>query len=312
MITIPKDMYGQRIDVVLAQLFPDYSRSQLSQWLKEGKITINDSHLKPKDKVLGGEVIQFNLQLISENKHEKLEPEAIPLNIVFEDNEIMVINKPADFVVHPGAGNPTHTLVNALLHYNPALEKLPRAGIIHRLDKDTTGLLIIAKTLTAHTYLIRQMQARQIKRHYLALVQGHVIASGEINTFYGRHPHNRLKMAVREQGKEAITHYSIRKQYQFYTLLDIELLTGRTHQIRVHMAYMRHPIVGDPLYGTRMRIPSGANDQLIMALQQFKRQALHAYTLSLMHPAKQQQLTFKAPLPDDFEHLLILLDDYID
>ncbi|WP_131783439.1 23S rRNA pseudouridine(1911/1915/1917) synthase RluD [Legionella gresilensis] len=312
MITIPKDMYGQRIDVVLAQLFPDYSRSQLSQWLKEGKITVNDGYLKPKDKVLGGEIIHLDLQLISENKNEKLTPEAIPLNIVFEDDEIMVINKPADFVVHPGAGNPTHTLVNALLHYNPNLETLPRAGIIHRLDKDTTGLIIIAKTLAAHTYLIRQMQAREIKRFYLALVQGHVIASGEVNTFYGRHPHNRLKMAVREQGKEAITHYNVRKQYQFYTLLDIELFTGRTHQIRVHMAYKKHPIVGDPLYGTRMRIPPGANDELIMALQQFKRQALHAYTLSLIHPIKEQQLTFKAPLPDDFEHLLISLDNYIE
>ncbi|WP_419418530.1 23S rRNA pseudouridine(1911/1915/1917) synthase RluD [Legionella sp. D16C41] len=311
MIIIPKDMYGQRIDVVLAQLFPDYSRSQLSQWLKDGKITVNEQQLKPKDKVLGGELINFTINL-DEDIHTTIEPEAIPLDIVFEDNEFMVINKPADFVVHPGAGNWTHTLVNALLHYNPALAALPRAGIIHRLDKDTTGLLIIAKTLTAHTYLTRLMQARQIKRRYLALVQGHVIARGEISTLYGRHPHNRLKMAVCAQGKEAITHFSIHKQYTYYTLLDVELLTGRTHQIRVHMAYIKHPIVGDPLYGTRMRLPPEASSELISALQQFKRQALHAKTLSLVHPTNQQLLTFEAALPDDFNHLLTLLDNYIE
>ncbi|STX28752.1 uracil hydrolyase [Legionella beliardensis] len=311
MTSIPKEMHGQRIDVVLAQLYPDYSRSQLSQWLKEGKIKVNHHQLKPKDKILGGEFIDFDVNLdFLDTKLEHIQPEAIPLTIIFEDEDLIVINKPAGFVVHPGAGNPTHTLVNALLHYHPPLECLPRAGIVHRLDKDTTGLLLIAKTLTAHTYLVRQMQARQIKRRYLALVQGHVIAGEEIDTLYGRHPRNRLKMAVCEQGKQAVTRFTVAKQYQVYTLLDVELLTGRTHQIRVHMAYINHPIVGDPLYGGRMRMPKEASAELLLTLQQFKRQALHAHTLTLTHPTNQQPLTLKAPLPDDFQQLLILLDNY--
>lgn len=309
---IPREMHGQRIDSVLAQLIPAYSRSQLTLWLKQGKISINQRQLKPKDKVTGGESIDFIVDLNSlENKVCDSLPENIPLDIIYEDEHLLVINKPSGLVVHPGAGNSQHTLVNALLYHDPSLQQLPRAGIIHRLDKDTTGLLLIAKTLESHTNLTRQMQNRIIQRRYLALAQGHIISGGEINTFYGRHPRNRLKMAVCQNGKEAITHYTVKKRFHFYTLLDVQLLTGRTHQIRVHMAHIHHPIVGDPLYGARMRIPPDANEAFLTILQQFKRQALHAITLSIEHPETNQVLTFSAPIPDDFQHLIDALNDYI-
>ncbi len=298
--------HGQRVDVVLAQLFPDFSRSQLQNWLKEGSITLNQRHVRPKDKVLGGELVKLHIMPTIINS--KSEAEDIPLTIVFEDEHLLVVNKPAGLVVHPGAGNREHTLVNALLHHAPSLHQLARAGIVHRLDKDTTGLLVVAKTLTTHTHLIRQMQARDIKRHYLALVYGHVIAGGVIDTHYGRHPRNRLKMAVCAQGREAITEFSVRKKYHHFTLLDVTLMTGRTHQIRVHMAHIHHPIVGDPLYGGRSRYPAGITDRLRQALQHLKRQALHAYTLSFIHPQSEERLTFTAPLPDDFQSLLSLLD----
>lgn len=312
MIIIPREMQGQRIDSVLAQLLPNYSRSQLSQWLKAGVIKVNDRTLKSKEKVKGGESIFFPAEeLLLQKNSDHIEPEAIALDIIFEDEEFLVINKPVGLIVHPGAGNKSHTLANALLYHRPNLAHLPRAGIIHRLDKDTTGLLIIAKTINTHTYLVRQMQNRQIKRTYRALVQGHLIAGGEINTFYGRHPRNRLKMAVCKQGKQAITFYTIKKHYSDYTLLNVELLTGRTHQIRVHMAHIHHPIVGDPLYGARSRLPKEAPQELITALQSFKRQALHAHQLVLTHPLTQKHLTFESPIPDDFQNLITTLDNYL-
>ena len=311
-LTIPRELHGQRIDTVLAELIPEYSRSQLSSWLKQGKITVNNSQLKPKDKVSGGEEIDFAVDLSLENKVEHCEPEDIPLNIVFEDDDILVINKPAGLVVHPGAGNPNHTLVNALLFHQPSLQQLPRAGVIHRLDKDTTGLLVIGKTLESQTNLVRQMQERTIQRHYLTLVQGHIISGGEIDTNYGRHPRNRLKMAVCVHGREAITHYSLRKQYHYFTLLDVQLLTGRTHQIRVHMAHINHAVVGDQLYGGRMRYPAGASPELLETFRQFKRQALHATSLSLPHPTTNELLTFTAPIPDDFQLLIDSLDNYLE
>jgi len=308
-IIVPVELHGLRVDAALAQLIPEYSRSQLTTWLKQGKITVDSRIPKPKEKVCGGESIQVNVDFNAlESKLEHCLAENIPLNIVYEDDYILIINKPAGLVVHPGAGNSEHTLVNALLYHAPTLEQLPRAGIVHRLDKETTGLLIIAKTLATHTNLTRQMQERAIERNYITLVQGHLIASGEIDTCYGRHPRNRLKMAVCTQGREAITHYFVRKQYQTYTLLDVKLLTGRTHQIRVHMAHINHPVVGDPLYGGRSRFPENASDELLQCLQQFKRQALHAKTLAFTHPESQEPLTFEAPLPDDFQHLLDALD----
>ncbi|KTC93009.1 MULTISPECIES: 23S rRNA pseudouridine(1911/1915/1917) synthase RluD [Legionella] len=309
---IPREYHGQRLDVVLAQLFPDYSRSQLSAWLKEGAITLNHTQARPKDKVMGGEEIKLMVDFNETDSGESYLPEAIPLTIIYEDEQVLVVNKPAGLVVHPGAGNREHTLVNALLHHSSSLQHLPRAGIIHRLDKDTTGLLVVAKTLTAHTNLIRQMQAREVQRNYLTLVQGHLISGGEINTFYGRHPRNRLKMAVCAQGREAITLYSIRKQYHDFTLLNVQLMTGRTHQIRVHMAHINHPVVGDPLYGGRMRFPADATEELRDLFKQFHRQALHACRLSFTHPETEETLTFEANLPDDFQSLIHALDDHSD
>lgn len=307
--TIPSQHHGQRIDVVLAQLFPNYSRSQLVSWLKEGSITVDDGHLRPKDKVFGGEHVLLQVTIAASDDCSAAEN--IPLHVIFEDEHLLIVNKPAGLVVHPGAGNRKHTLVNALLHHAPPLHHLPRAGIVHRLDKDTTGLLIIAKTLSTHTSLVRQMQSREIQRHYLTLVYGHIISGGTIDTNYGRHPRNRLKMAVCSQGRQAITKYAVRKQHQFATLLDVTLMTGRTHQIRVHMAHINHPVVGDPLYGGRARFPAGIGDNLRHVLQTFNRQALHACTLSFIHPNTKERLTFSAPLPDDFQNLLTALEENI-
>lgn len=311
--TVEREHHSQRIDTVIAQLLPEYSRSQISTWIKTGAVTLNQKTCKPKDKAQEGDLIAIFVDFTpQEVDFNQCEAEDIPLDVVFEDEEVIVINKPAGLVVHPGAGNRDHTLVNALLHHEPSLRHLPRAGIIHRLDKDTTGLLIIAKTLTAHTSLIRQMQAREIQRHYVALAQGHVIGGATIDTGFGRHPRNRLKMAVIGQGRQAITHYLVKKQYGDYTLLDVNLMTGRTHQIRVHLAHINHPVVGDPLYSGRMRLPINASDELRTLLQQFKRQALHACSIGFLHPKTAEELHFKAPLPDDFKRLLQELDAHYD
>lgn len=312
-VIVPSEAHGLRIDVALAQLFPDYSRAQLTHWLKEGQILLEKRHVKPKDKVVSGETISVNVDLTSINQRpEHDSPEDIPLDIAFEDEHLLIINKPAGLVVHPGAGNPCHTLVNALLHYYPDLAHLPRTGIIHRLDKDTTGLLLVAKTLVAYTQLIRMMQAREIHRHYLALVYGHVIAGNRIETGYGRHPRNRLKKAVCEDGREAITDYRINKSYHDFSLLEVTLLTGRTHQIRVHMAHIKHPVLGDQLYGhPRLRVPSGASEALQQALHDLKRQALHAWKLSFIHPMTEQKIAVEAALPEDFNSLLTLLDEHV-
>lgn len=312
-ITVSREHHNQRIDSVLAQILSEYSRTQLCNWIKSGAITLNQKTCKPKDKVQEGDILEVSVPLpVLREDFNQCTPEPIDLTIIYEDDEVLVLNKPAGLVVHPGAGNQEHTLVHALLYHAPILQQLPRAGIIHRLDKDTTGLLIVAKSLTAHTSLIRQMQARTIQRHYLALVQGHVISGGTIDTGFGRHPRNRLKMSVIGQGRQAITHYSIKYQYQDYTLLDVKLMTGRTHQIRVHLAHINHPVVGDQLYGGRMRIPAQADESLKVQLQQFKRQALHAYSISFSHPQTQKQLTFNADLPNDFSLLLHALDAHYD
>lgn len=312
-LVVPNEAHGQRIDSVLAELLPEYSRSQISNWIKTGAVTVNQKTCKPKDKAIGATNISIDVNLIPITADFKLcNPENIPLTVVFEDEDVLVINKPAGLVVHPGAGNREHTLVNALLHHAPSLSLLPRAGIVHRLDKDTTGLLIIAKTLEAHASLIRQMQARSIQRRYMALVQGHVISGGTIDTGFGRHPRNRLKMAVVGQGRQAITHYLVKKSYQEFTLLDVKLMTGRTHQIRVHLAYINHPIVGDPVYGARLRCPNTANEELALLLQQFKRQALHAYSIAFNHPKSEKELAFEAPLPEDLQLLLNALDNHYD
>lgn len=311
-ITIPQEHHNQRIDAVLAQLLPDYSRSVISNWIKTGAIKRNQQLCKPKDKAMGGDLIDINVDFTAaiDADFKLSQPENIPLDIIYEDDDVLVINKPAGLVVHPGAGNREHTLVNALLHHAPDLQHLPRAGIVHRLDKDTTGLLVIAKSLPAHTSLIRQMQARDIERHYITLVQGYVVSGGIIDTGFGRHSRNRLKMTVLEHGRQAITEYSVCKRYNDFTLLDVHLMTGRTHQIRVHMAYINHPVIGDPLYSGRKRVPANISAELRASLQEFKRQALHARTLSFYHPKTEERIRVEAPIPQDFQSLINILDDY--
>lgn len=305
-LQIPPLSHGQRADVVLATLLPEYSRSTLQKWLKEGFLTLNQRHYQPKDIVYGGEMIQ----LIVEHHDVLQAPQAenIPLTIVFEDEHLLVLNKPSHLIVHPGAGNPAHTLVNALLHHDATLSSLPRAGIVHRLDKDTTGLLIVGKSLTAYTQLVRMMQARDITRRYLALVEGAVISGGVIDTFYGRHPRQRLKMAVCASGKQAVTHFRVQQRYTHASLLEVTLLTGRTHQIRVHMAHVRHPVIGDQLYNPKKNTLSASARAVQHALYAFPRQALHAYSLSFTHPITAENMHLNAPLPEDFQSLLTLLD----
>lgn len=303
---IPSEFSGQRIDQVLAQLYPEWSRSKLSAWLKAGNILINQQVWKPNTKVTGGETLQFDLPPDTLDLHAAAEN--IPLDILYEDEHLLVINKPSGLIVHPGAGNPHGTLLNALLHHHASLQDLPRAGIVHRLDKDTSGVMVIAKTLTAHTHLIRQLQERTIQRQYLALVYGHLVAGQTIHTEYGRDPRNRLKMAVLEHGKPAITTFTVRKRYHYVSLLQVSLHTGRTHQIRVHMTHINHPIVGDPLYKTRNCLKAGMSTELRNALTTFPRQALHAEQLQFQHPISQQTLTFTAPIPYDFQHLLDFIE----
>jgi 23S rRNA pseudouridine1911/1915/1917 synthase len=292
---IPVDYHGLRIDKALAMLFPEYSRGHLTQLLKAQQISVNGLFLQPKDKIRGGEIVEFKENMLPPSVLT-LTPEEIPLNIVYEDDDCLVVNKPAGLIVHPGAGNPTGTLVQGLLHHDSNLHHLPRAGIIHRLDKETTGLLIVAKNQEAYTALTRQMQAREIDRHYLALVFGKIISGGRIQTGYGRDPKNRLKMTVGEYERQAITTYTVKERFEKTTLLDIKLETGRTHQIRVHMAHIHHPIIGDTLYGGRIRTLSAALN--------FRRQALHAYQLSFAHPKHAEKISLSCPLPDDFLNLL--------
>lgn len=301
---VPPEMAQQRLDQVVASLCPQYSRSQLQKWIKSGQVLVDNKPLKPKERLTGGEQIIIHA---TQEVQTRSEAEEMPLDIVYEDDNILVLNKPADLVVHPGAGNWSGTLVNGLLHYDPKLEYLPRAGIVHRLDKDTTGLMVVAKTLEAHNSLVEQLQERDVSREYLALVQRPVIAGGTLEGNIGRHPIDRLKMAVIEGGKEAITHYRVEERFRHHTLLRVALETGRTHQIRVHLTANNMPIVGDQLYGGRPRVPAGISGELREALQTFPRQALHATRLGLVHPLTEEALEWEAPVPADMETLLALL-----
>lgn len=301
---IPETLAGLRLDQALAKLFPHYSRSRLQNWIKEGMILIDGQIPQQRNKVKAGQKIEINAELTPE---EKWLPETIPLEILYEDEEIIVINKPAGLVVHPGAGNQSKTLVNALLHHAPQLNTIPRAGVVHRLDKETSGLLIIAKTLAAHHQLVGQLQKRTAKRQYQAIVNGVLISGASIDMPIGRHPTNRLKMAVTEGGKKAITHYRVSERFRAHTLINVQLETGRTHQIRVHMAHIQHPIVGDPQYGGRLKFPAGISAELKTALQNFRRQALHAWRLEIKHPKSDKLMSWEAPLPDDMQQLLKLL-----
>lgn len=303
-ITIPISYQGKRLDKTLAELLPQYSRMCLKNWIDNQKITVNGEFWQPKDKVAGNEIIVLNAELATKTVDQ---PEAIKLNIIYEDDDILVLNKPAGMVVHPGAGNRQGTLLNALLHHAPQLKKLPRAGIIHRLDKDTSGLLVIAKTITAHTHLTQQLQNRKIVREYEAIVQGELISGATIETDIGRHPRYRTKMAVVTEGKPAITHYRIIEKFQGVTHIKIKLETGRTHQIRVHMAHIHHPIIGDQVYSSRMRFPKNASAKLIAFLKTFKRQALHACKLGLKHPTSGKWMEWTAPIPADIQELLKII-----
>jgi 23S rRNA pseudouridine1911/1915/1917 synthase len=301
---VPQTDAGRRFDQVLADLFPEFSRSRLQQWVKAGEVLLDGRAVAARYKVIGGETVQIGAELRADNE---VGAEDIPLDIRFEDEHLLILNKPAGLVVHPAAGNPRGTLQNALLHYDASLASLPRAGIVHRLDKDTSGLMVVARTLAAHKSLVEQLQSRSVHREYLALVQGEVTAGGSIDAPIGRHPRDRLRMAVVTSGKPAVTHYRVVERFPAHTLLSVRLETGRTHQIRVHMAYIHHPLVGDPLYGGRPRLPRAASERLRAALTGFRRQALHARRLELRHPCSGQLLGWEADIPSDFARLLTLL-----
>lgn len=299
---INEDLAGLRLDQALVKLFPNYSRSQLQSWIAQGLTTLDQKiTTKNRTSVFPGQVVEIHATLAD---HDVWEGEAIPLDILFEDDQLLIINKPPGLVVHPGAGNPNTTLVNALLYYDNNLKKLPRAGLIHRLDKDTSGLLLVAKTLEAQTALSKQMQARTVQRIYHTIVKGHPEISGTINMPIGRHPTQRTKMAtLRSGGKEAITHYRLLEQFPAYAYLEVSLETGRTHQIRVHMAAIRHPVLGDTVYGRHLKnIHLNKVQEDLVA--NFKRQALHAKKLSFIHPGTQEPCSFESDLPSDFQMIL--------
>lgn len=303
---VPLELSGQRLDLTLARMFPEYSRSRLKSWLLQGFITVDGQSMRPRDAVFGGENV---LLLAQPEIAVTSQPEALSLEIEFEDADCLVINKPAGLVVHPGAGNTRGTLLNGLLHHVPGLAELPRAGIVHRLDKETSGLLLVGKTLQAHTALTRALAEREIERHYVAVCAGVLTGGGVINEPIGRHPVDRLRMSVRQGGKPAITHYRVIHRYAAHTHVSVKLETGRTHQIRVHFAWRRHALVGDPTYGGRLAIPAGASDRLRDTLRRFHRQALHATKLKFAHPRHGEEITLEVLPPADFADLLDALAD---
>ena len=298
---VPDAAAGRRFDAVLAELFPEFSRSRLSDWIKSGAALLDGAPARPRDLLRGGELA--TLDAVLEVETDAL-PEDIPLSVLYEDEHVLVIDKPAGLVVHPGAGNPTGTLVNALLFRDPALAKVPRAGVVHRLDKDTSGVMVVARTVQAQTALVEQLSAREVHRQYLAVVCGALVAGGTVDAPIDRHPRDRLRMAVREDGRDAVTHYRLRERFRAHTALECRLETGRTHQIRVHMAHLKHSIVGDPLYGGALKLPKGASDELVAQLRGFKRQALHAETLEFMHPISGEPVRNSAPVPADLQALM--------
>ncbi len=301
---IPFEAAGRRADQVLAELFPGFSRSRLSAWLKDGQVLIDGAQLRPRDAVRGGETVEVNARLEAATASQ---PQAIALALLYEDADVFVVDKPAGLVVHPGAGNPDGTLVNALLHRDPNLAALPRAGIVHRLDKETSGALIVARNLQAHASLVEQLAARDIHRQYEAIVIGTPVAGGTVDAPLDRHPVDRLKRAVVETGKPAVTHYRIRERYRAHTRIECRLETGRTHQIRVHMAYRKLPLIGDPLYGGHLRLPRGATPELADALRGFRRQALHAERVEFAQPRSGETVVAQAPRPADMERLIAAL-----
>jgi 23S rRNA pseudouridine1911/1915/1917 synthase len=304
-LTLPAESAGLRLDQALARALPQYSRTLLSAWIESGAVQVEGRPLRGKDKVLGGEQVRIEVQLPAETR---IGPETIPLVVVFQDRSLLVIDKPAGLVVHPGAGNARHTLQNALLALDPKLALVPRAGLVHRLDKDTSGLLLVARTPEAHTSLVKALALREITREYLALCTGVMTAGGTVDEPIGRHRTQRTRMAVRAEGRPAVTHYRVVRRFRAHTLVRVTLETGRTHQIRVHLAHIGFPVVGDPVYGGRRRIPAGSTPAFAAELQAFPRQALHAARLKLAHPLTGRELDWETPMPADMQELLDVLE----
>jgi len=300
-IAFPPDSAGRRLDQALAQLLPQYSRTRIQRWIEEGAVRVNGLAAKARDVVVGGQSATVEARLPEETS---IAAQEMPLDIVHQDAAVLVLNKAPGVVVHPGAGNREHTLQNALLAHDPKLKRVPRAGLVHRIDKDTSGLLVVARTLEAQTALVKMLAAHEIEREYLALCTGLMTGGGTVDEPIGRHRTQRIKMAVRSDGRAAVTHYRIEKKFRAHTLARVRLETGRTHQIRVHLAHVGYPIVGDPVYGGRRRLPAGASPTLKSALESFRRQALHAERLSFTHPKSGKPVTYTAPLPADLRELL--------
>ena len=302
--SVPLERAGERVDKVLAELFPDHSRSSIQKWLKQGLVLLDDEVPRQRDRVSGGEHVEL---MIPEAPSVEWQPQELDLDLLYQDQHLLVINKPAGLVVHPGAGNLEGTLLNGLLALDPELARLPRAGIVHRLDKDTSGLMVVARSETARLDLIEQLSRRDVGRVYLALVSGKMIAGGSIDEPIGRDPRDRRRMVVTARGKAALTDYRIAEKFRAHTLVRAELQTGRTHQIRVHLSYIGFPLIGDPVYGERLKIPPACAPELTAALRAFSRQALHAQQLRLVHPASGKVMEWQVPMPDDMQQLVELL-----
>ena len=306
-IIIPERMTGDRLDVALSEMLPDYSRSKITAWIKSGDALINNKAFKPKDKVNGSQIVILSL---NKKQNNDWSAENIALNVVFEDEDIIIINKPFGLVTHPGVGNWNGTLANALLYYDPELSKLDRAGIVHRLDKNTSGLMVIARNEKSQKYLVEQLQSHSVVREYSAIVYGHMISGGSVNDPIGRDPKDRIKQAVSSNGKDATTHYRVIDRFKSHTHVKAILETGRTHQIRVHLSHIGYPLLGDSMYGGRLRFPKKASEILKESLLGFKRQALHSKKLTLNHPSTGELMSWKAPLPDDMVELLAILNEF--
>lgn len=302
---VPAAQAGERLDKVMALCWPEFSRARLQQWVRAGQVSVDGGPCRPRDRLKGGERIELQATIETE---ERWQAEGLPLYIVYEDEALIVVDKAAGMVVHPAAGNPSGTMLNALLGHDPGLARVPRAGIVHRLDKDTSGLLVVARTVEAHAALVRQLQERRFERVYEAVVHGAVTAGGSIDAPIGRHPHHRTRMAVVNHGREARTHYRVRRRFRAHTHLEVRLETGRTHQIRVHMAHAHHALVGDPVYGGRRRYSAGNSEALNAVLAGFSRQALHAARLGLVHPVSGEPLVWQSALPPDMQTLLAALE----